>query len=228
MINAKTMKVFEKQLWHLIALVVLIFGLATISNSDNQILVGSLWNINTKTWFLVAILIPIIHQVYVLVIWRSELYYNKITKIFGKRAFKLYKAIFFIFFIGRMVFLIILAIANEDTFYLNIYALYILIITFSIVAFYAFYSVLRFFGTDRAAGLDHFDLEARKLSLVKKGIFKYTNNGMYKYAFLAFYLPGLIWQSKAALLVAIFSHIYIWVHYYVTEKPDMNHIYQNN
>lgn len=222
------MKLFEKQLWHLIALIVLIFGIFAIVNSDSQILTGSLWDITTKTWFVVAMLTPIIHQVYVLICWRSELYYNSLTILFKSKAFKLYKAIFFVFFIGRMVFLIFLSESNKNTFDLNIDIRYGLIVAFSLIALYAFYSVLKYFSTDRAAGLDHFDLEARKLPLVKKGIFKYTNNGMYKYAFLAFYLPGLIWQSKAALLVAIFSHIYIWVHYYVTEKPDMNHIYQNN
>jgi len=219
------MKLLEKQLWHLLALVLLIFGIVAMVDLDNEILSGSLWNTSTKTWFIVAILTPIAHQEYVLICWRSELHYSSLTKLFKNRTFKLYKAIFFIFFLGRMVLLICLAIVNKDTFHLIISVLYILIFTFSIVSFYQFYSVLNFFGTDRAAGLDHFDLEARKLPLVKIGIFKYTNNGMYFYAFLVFYLPGLIWQSKAALLVAIFSHIYIWVHYYVTEKPDMNHIY---
>lgn len=78
---------------------------------------------------------------------------------------------------------------------------------------------------ERAAGKDHFDPSIAKLPFVKKGIFRYTNNGMYIYAFLIFYLPAILYQSGAALLVAIFSHIYIWVHYYCTELPDIKKIY---
>ena len=38
-------------------------------------------------------------------------------------------------------------------------------------------------------------------------------------------IPGLLAASNEALLVALFNHIYIWVHYYTTEKPDMQRIY---
>jgi len=85
---------------------------------------------------------------------------------------------------------------------------------------------MRFFGTDRAAGLDHFDKSISELPYVKKGIYKYTNNGMYLYAFFIVYLPGLLLFSKAALLIAIYSHIYIWVHYFFTESLDMKVIYK--
>ncbi|MEJ2113130.1 MAG: hypothetical protein P8X62_05350, partial [Flavobacteriaceae bacterium] len=197
------MKLLEKQLWHLLALSVLIFVIVTLVNLDSQIMAGSFWNISTKTWFITAILIPIVHQVYVLIMWRSELYYKTLSNLLGKYAFQIYKGIFFIFFIGRMVLLIFLAISNNNTFSLNSYLHYLIIIVVSLIAFYAFYSVIRYFGTSRAAGLDHFDVEARKLPLVKHGIFKYTSNSMYTYAFLAFYIPGLIYQSKAAILVTL-------------------------
>ncbi len=39
------------------------------------------------------------------------------------------------------------------------------------------------------------------------------------------YLPGLLLLSQAALLLAAFNHLYIWVHYYCTEKPDMKVIF---
>ncbi len=32
-------------------------------------------------------------------------------------------------------------------------------------------------------------------------------------------------NSAAALTVAAFSHAYIWVHYFATEKPDMDFLY---
>lgn len=82
---------------------------------------------------------------------------------------------------------------------------------------------------NRAFGLDHFKPEEFKnKSFVKKGIFKYTSNGMYIYGFLILYTPGLILLSKAALLAALFNHLYIWVHYYFTELPDIKLIYQQD
>ena len=48
---------------------------------------------------------------------------------------------------------------------------------------------------------------------------------MYTYAFLLFWALALGLASKGALVVAAFSHAYIWVHYHCTEKPDMESIY---
>jgi len=63
------------------------------------------------------------------------------------------------------------------------------------------------------------------MPLVRKGIFRFTDNGMYLYAFLLFWSIAIYFSSTAALLVALFSHLYIWVHYYCTEQPDMEYIY---
>ncbi len=60
--------------------------------------------------------------------------------------------------------------------------------------------------------------------MVRKGIFKYTANGVYKYGFLRVWILGLVFFSKAALMVALFQHIYIWVHFYFTELPDLKFI----
>jgi len=220
------MKLFEKQLWHLLSLGLFLLVLVLIVCSDEQVLSGSYWNVSTKTWFLWAVLIPIIHQVYVLIIWRIELYYKWLSKNIGKYAFRFYTLDFFGLFASRIVFIILLAESNKYTFDLNQKVKYTLVVIISLIVLYAFYSVIRFFGMDRAMGLDHFDDEVRKRPLVNKGIFKYTKNGMYTFAFLVVYLPGLLWQSKAALLVAVFSHVYIWVHYFFTELPDMKHMYK--
>jgi hypothetical protein len=36
---------------------------------------------------------------------------------------------------------------------------------------------------------------------------------------------GFAFLSKAVLLAAAFNHLYIWVHFYFTELPDIRHIY---
>ncbi|OQY41235.1 MAG: hypothetical protein B6227_05875 [Fusobacteriia bacterium 4572_74] len=86
------------------------------------------------------------------------------------------------------------------------------------------YSVKKHFMFERAFGIDHFD-KGYSVPYVKNGIFKYTNNGMYVFGLVILYLPGLLLLSKAAILVAFFNHLYIWVHYYTTELPDMKYIY---
>ncbi len=48
---------------------------------------------------------------------------------------------------------------------------------------------------------------------------------MYVFGFFSFWAPGLWFASVAALFVALFNHLYIWVHYYSTELPDMKRIY---
>jgi hypothetical protein len=91
--------------------------------------------------------------------------------------------------------------------------------------FYLFYSVKRYFGFRRAFGIDHFDEAYRSLPMVRKGIFRFTPNGMYAFGFFLLWIPGLWFGSRAALCVAAFNHLYIWVHYYCTERPDMRRIY---
>ena len=105
---------------------------------------------------------------------------------------------------------------------------FIMAATFLILGLYAAYSVKRYFGMVRAAGADHFDHSYRAMPLVKEGIFRFTSNAMYLYAFLLFWAIALGYSSTTAVVVAAFSHAYIWVHYYSTEKPDMDCIYAHS
>ena len=51
---------------------------------------------------------------------------------------------------------------------------------------------------------------------------------MYVYAFLLFWMIAIGLDSSAALVVAAFTHAYIWVHFYATEKPDMDYLYASS
>jgi hypothetical protein len=48
---------------------------------------------------------------------------------------------------------------------------------------------------------------------------------MYIFGFFILWVPGLWFASVAALSVALFNHLYIWVHYFSTELPDIRRIY---
>ena len=78
---------------------------------------------------------------------------------------------------------------------------------------------------ERAAGADHFDRRYRDMPLVKEGIFRFTSNGMYHFGFLLSWAIAIGFDSRAGLLAAVFSHLYIWVHFHATEKPDMKFLY---
>lgn len=194
---------------------------------DSSLLNGELFGIHTTTWLIIAILSPIVHQIYVLICWRFELFYKGLSKAFGSKAFSLYKIGFAILILSRILTITLLAISNAHSLKMNLNIAFVIAGLLFIPSAYLFYSVKKYFGMDRAFGIDHFHPKALKNEpFVKKGIFKHTSNGMYIYGFLILWIPGFLLQSKAALLVALFNHIYIWVHYYFTELPDIKTIYE--
>ena len=220
------MKVFKKQIMHVIFLAISLWLIAFLCNNYPSLLDGELWNISTKTWLYLAIVSPILHQVYVLVCWRLELYYNTLSNIFSDKGFLYYKIGFAILFLLRPITITFLAISNTDTLEINPILSYVLSVFLLIPVIYLFYSVKKYFGFDRAFGIDHFEPKKLKtFPMVNKGIFKYTSNGMYIFGFLTLWVIGFLFMSNAALLMALFSHIYIWIHYYYTERPDMDFIY---
>jgi hypothetical protein len=169
-----------------------------------------------------AVAAPVVHQIYVWLAWRLELQRAATSKTIG---FHGYVVIFFVLITGRFISLLALAWVDRGSLNLNIIPVIILTMLLALPGIYATYSVKRYFGMARAAGADHFDHRYRNMPLVKKGIFRFTSNGMYLYAFLLFWVIAVGFNSSAALTVAAFSHVYIWVHFYATEKPDMDFLY---
>lgn len=218
------MKILEKQVWHLGYVLVFLLLFFIILPTSNY-LDGILFGLTTQFWTITAIAIGILHQVYVMICWRFELKSRWITKKWGPHGFKLYVIGFFILFTGRIISIIFVAIANRQSLNVSPVILYILagIITFPMV--WAMYSVVRYFGVYRAAGADHFDPSYREKPFEKRGIYKYTKNGMYIYALLIIWIPGLLFASKTALLLALFNHLYVWIHYFTVELPDIREIY---
>ncbi len=220
------MRIFDRQLEHLISLLVLIFGVYWASGAEG-VLFGSLFGVGTAFWFWLAITIPIAHQVFVWITWRSELYYSTITCTFGGRGFTYYSVVFMILLVARPIIILFLASSNQGSSHTDLRILHVIALVLLVPILYLLYSLVKYFGVKRALGIDHFDTSYREKSLVQKGIFKYVNNSMYIFGLLILWLPGLLLASKAALLAALFGHVYIWVHYFTVEQPDMIHIYGN-
>ncbi|MGI9319110.1 MAG: methyltransferase, partial [bacterium] len=173
-------------------------------------------------FFWLAVAVPIAHQVFVWVVWRTRLHASSANETIG---LGFYVTCFFLLFGGRFVTLTLLAWFDSGS--LNLPRSPRVLLTSGLLAIglYAMYSVKRYFGMKRAAGADHFDPKYREMPLVKGGIFSFTSNGMYLYAFFLFWAIAVGFDSLAALIVAAFSHVYIWLHFFVTEKPDMAYLY---
>lgn len=175
--------------------------------------------------FWIAVAVPIVHQVFVWLAWRLELRSGATSRTIG---FTGYVASFFVLFGGRFVALVALAWFDRGSMGITLLPRAVVTAMLLLPGLYAMISVMRYFGMQRAAGADHFDPKFRQLPLVTRGIFRFTNNGMYVYAFMLFWAVGVGFDSSAALLVAAFSHAYIWVHFFATEQPDMRFIYEGS
>lgn len=216
-------KFFEWQVTHISILLLLLTALI-MASALPSVRAGSFLGIPTFLWFWLAVFATITHQIYVWVMWRLELYGDALSNRFDD-AFQIFSVFFKILGFSRLL-IIPLAIANRGTLNLHPIFQWVLPVVFFLLTGYTFYSAIKWFGISRAMGLDHFIPEAaRDWKMVDKGIFKYSSNAMYTFGFLIFWAIALIFESSGALLVAAFNHFYIWVHYYCTERPDMEFIY---
>lgn len=215
---------FEKQLYHYLYLALLLY-LVKYLVVTYDFLPGETSDTNSSVWFFYAIFSAVAHQVFVWFCWRTELHFSLLTKVFGKKAFSIFSLLFSIVGLSRIVFIVLLCISTKGTLGIDQNILNVIAAVISIPAGYLWYSVFKYFGVNRAKGIDHFDKSYRDIPFVKEGIFKYTNNGMYVYGFLTLWIPALLYASTAGIVVALFSHLYIWAQFYFTEKPDFKYIY---
>lgn len=170
-------------------------------------------------------LIVIIHQILVWFVWRSQLCFNLISRIFGKQDLKAWTTIFLPLLAARPVLSLLIGI-NDYGSLPGSRTLHIgLGILLLIPAIYSSYSVIKYFGVYRAVGGDHFRPEYREKGKIKKGMYRFSSNVMYTYVFLIFWAIPLFTSSLAGIIVALFQHALIWVHYFAVEAPDMEVIY---
>jgi len=214
---------FEKQGWHFFFLALLLVGVAFVAQGD--IVSGRLWGISSQAWLWIAVAVPVIHQIFVWLFWRLELHHGLISSWFGQSGFPIYKIGFTILFAARPISILLLGISNYNTLACPPALMYAAAVLLLIPGIYTMYSVAHYFGIDRAYGIDHFDPSYRNKPFVKQGMFRYTDNAMYKFGFLILWSIALFTLSKAALLAVVFNHLYIWVHFYFTELPDIRRIY---
>lgn len=214
---------FEKQSGHALALAALL-PLAWLF-ALRLSLQGAYLGLSAATWYWLAVWVAVAHQVYVMLVWRAQLHHGWVTRTFGEAGFKLYAAGFALLGLGRVAAMLGLAVADRGTLPWPRPLLAALAIVCAAFTVWLLYSVGRYFGFERAFGGDHFFEKYRRGGMVTQGIYKYFNNAMYTVGFLGLWLAAFAYASEAALVAAAFNHLYVWVHYYTTEKPDMARIY---
>ena len=221
MIENKLNFFFKHQIWHLGGIIVLFY--ISVQFVDLESNTNSFLEVGALGWFMIAMSIPIIHQAYVWICWRSELCWKLISNTIG---FKGYVIIFFILIISRLS-AIVLCFVDYGSLYKPGWLAWILGLILFIPGAYTMYSVKKYFGFLRAAGADHFDPKYRDLPFENRGIFKWTPNAMYVFAIGIPFSFAVATGSQSMFVVAIYTYVAIWLHYFCTEKPDIVAIYKS-
>jgi len=222
MIENKLKFFFKHQIWHLGGTIVLFYIGAQLVDLESN--TNSFLGISALNWFMIAMSVPIIHQAYVWICWRSELCWKSISNTIG---FKGYIIIFFILIILRLSAIVVCFVDYGSLYKPGILAWVISIILF-IPGAYTMYSVKKYFGFLRAAGADHFDPKYREMPFEKRGIFKWSPNAMYLFGIGIPFSFAVATGSQSMFIVAIYTYISIWLHYFCTEKEDFKVIYGDN
>jgi hypothetical protein len=181
--------------------------------------------LTASTWILVSWAFAGIHQGWIWFFWRMELHRGRIRLWFGERGFLLFRVGFVLFASVRLLAIIPVALATPQTVSLARWLSLGLIVLSTPPILWGLFSVVAYFGLTRAFGADHFDPVFRGGKLEQRGIFKYVSNSMYTVVLLALYHPGLLLHSRPSLILAAAHHVFVWTHYFCTEKPDMQEIY---
>ena len=221
MIDKKLSFFFKNQIWHLGGTALLFYIGTQIVDLENnsKIFLGGY----AKEWFMLSMSVPLVHQAYVWICWRSELCWKSISNTIG---FKTYSIIFFILIFSRLS-AIVLCFLDYGSLYKPGWLAWSLAIIIFIPGAYTMYSVKKYFGFLRAAGADHFDPKYRDMPFEKRGIFKWTPNAMYVFAIAIPFSFAVATGSQSMFIVSIYTYISIWLHYFCTEKEDFKILYSN-
>lgn len=219
MIKNKLNFFFKNQIWNLGGNIVLFYLGAKLVDFESN--ANTFLGMDVLNWFMIAMSIPLIHQGYVWICWRAELCWKSISNTIG---FKGYILIFFILIITRLS-AIVLCFVDYGSLYTPGWFEWILAIIIFIPGAYTIYSVKKYFGFLRASGADHFDPKYRDMPFERRGIFKWTSNAMYTFGVGIPFAFAVATGSQSMFVVAIYTYISIWLHYFCTEKEDFKVIY---
>jgi len=215
---------FHRQLLHaglLGLLVVVSYALAASYFGASDAWLG----LSVQGWFWLNVTVVAAHQIIVWLVFRGQLGWGVLTRVFGEWDLRVWGLVFMPFLVARPVLMVCLAVADSGSLMLPRWLSLSLGAALLAPTLYTLWSVFYYFGIPRALGGDHFRLRYRRMSMVRTGAFAWTPNAMYLIVFLGLWSIAFLARSHVALVVALFQHAYIWVHYFCTEEPDMELMY---
>lgn len=199
---------------------VLLLAASQLADADDRA-----WGRSAFTWVTISWVLAGLHQAWVAFFWRSELYLGQVRAWLGEAGFPVYRAGFFVLGPARLLTVVPISLATEDTLPIPRALAVALIVVSTPFILWTFWSFLAYLGMDRAVGADHFDPAWRGASLETRGIFRYVRNPAYAVGLLILYHAGLVWMSGLGLVAAAAHHAFVWCHYLCSERPDMREIY---
>lgn len=222
-VNVRPSYLFTGQIPHLLLLAVMVPGVLMLAESGLR---GGAWmGIEDRYWLYLLLAVVVAHQVIVAAIFRLQLVYQVLTRLFGRWDLVVWGVMFVPLLVLRVVTLAGLGLSSAGTVHVPAVVTVPVAVLLVAPAAYTLWSVVRWFGLPRALGADHFRRHYREMPLVRKGAFRYSPNAMYSYAFLLLWAIAILTRSQAAIAAALFQHAYIWAHWYCTEEPDMRLLY---
>jgi hypothetical protein len=198
-------------------------GPAAASTSNGELWLG----VDDRCWFWLTVTVALAHQTIVALVFRAQLGWGTLSRIFGRHDLLVWGIVFMPFLIARPLLILATALADAGSLAIPPWLALALGIALLPPVLYAAWSVGRYFGLPRALGGDHFRIHYREMPMVREGAFAWTPNAMYLIVFLGLWSVALLCRSHVALVAALFQHAYIWVHFLATEKPDMDLMYGN-
>ncbi len=211
---------WKGQLQHWMLVLVLVPGALFLAGPA---LDKGVWlSLTVRQWVYLLLGVVVAHQVVGWLVFRLQMCFGAFNRMFGKTALVVWGILFFPFLAARPF--LVFAVGWSDVGSLVIIPRAVQVtlgIVLCLPALYTLWSVRRYFGLARALGGDHFFKKYREMPIVREGAFRFSDNAMYSFAFLALWSIALLCGSRVALAMALFQHAYIWVHMYCTEEPDL-------
>ena len=223
LIRARTPKreILRGQLQHaMLALLITVGAGAMLHQTQSRVL-----GLSAIHWAYLAMGVALVHQIMVAVVFRLQLHFDVMVRLFGGRALRIWGLMFLPLLVARPTTVLLAGWADAGSLGGSRGLQFAAGLALLAPAIWAMHSVLKYFTIPRALGGDHFFDRYLNMAMVERGAFRYSANAMYSFVFLGFWAIALLSGSWNALVLALFNHAYVWVHMYCTEDPDMGILY---
>jgi hypothetical protein len=169
-----------------------VYGLFLLASREGNPASG----IDLLFWIIIAG--SVFHQWMVWLVWRVQLCFNLMRRLFGRYDLLVWGGMFLPFLVLRIAGTVVLAALDPGSLSDILPVASTLRIGLGIAllmpAAYGIYSVLRYFDLVRALGGDHFRAYYQQLASGNPGAFRYSGNVMYGLVFLILWAAALLFR----------------------------------